>query len=171
MSGPESPSTRREAGWLFVLFTGLGSVTLLVGVLALVRLAGTSDLGALAAGAGSGLTPGQQLLVAALLTAGQAIKVPVWPLHTWLPVAHSSAPTAGSMLLAAVLLKILQGGETVEAGHQQRLRGRLHAAAAAHGPARPARAGLPGQGCTPATARSSRSASTAGLPVVSRVSP
>lgn len=100
------PSTRREAGWLFVLFTGLGSVTLLVGVLALVRLAGTSDLGELAAAAGSALTPGQQLLVAALLTAGLAIKVPVWPLHTWLPVAHSSAPTAGSMLLAAVLLKL-----------------------------------------------------------------
>lgn len=100
------PSTRREAGWLFVLFTGLGSVTLLVGVLALVRLAGTSDLSALATAAGSALTPGQQLFVAALLTAGLAIKVPVWPLHTWLPVAHSSAPTAGSMLLAAVLLKL-----------------------------------------------------------------
>lgn len=100
------PSTRREAGWLFVLYTGLGSVTLLVGVLALVRVAGTSDLEVLAATAGGVLTPGQQLLVAVLLTAGLAIKVPVWPLHTWLPAAHSSAPTAGSMLLAAVLLKL-----------------------------------------------------------------
>ncbi|MEX1908794.1 NADH-quinone oxidoreductase subunit M [Janibacter sp. Y6] len=100
------PRSRREAGWLFVLATGLGSVVLLLGVLLLVRLSGTSDLETLAATAGSGLTSGQQLLVAGLLTAGLAIKVPVWPLHSWLPVAHSSAPTAGSMLLAAVLLKL-----------------------------------------------------------------
>lgn len=100
------PAARREAGLRFVLYTGLGSTLLLVGVLALVAVSGTADLGELAARRGDGLDEGTQLLVAALLTAGLAVKVPVWPLHSWLPLAHTTAPTAGSMLLAAVLLKL-----------------------------------------------------------------
>ncbi|WP_306513311.1 complex I subunit 4 family protein [Janibacter hoylei] len=100
------PQARREAGARFVLYTGLGSTLMLLGVLLLVSRAGTADLGALAATGGQGLGPTTQLLVAVLLTLGLAVKVPVWPLHSWLPLAHTTAPTAGSMLLAAVLLKM-----------------------------------------------------------------
>lgn len=100
------PVARREAGLRFVLFTGLGSTLLLLGVLALVTAAGTSDLGMLADQAGTRLSGSTQLAVAVLLTAGLAVKVPLWPVHSWLPAAHTVAPTAGSMLLAAVLLKL-----------------------------------------------------------------
>ena len=97
---------RADAGHRFVLYTALGSTLMLVGILALVTFAGTSDLRELAAGAGASLSPDRQLLVAALLVTGLAVKVPVFPVHTWLPPAHTIAPTAGSVLLAAVLLKM-----------------------------------------------------------------
>lgn len=100
------PAARREAGARFVLYTGLGSTLMLLGVLLLVSRAGTGDLVALGAGRGQGLGTGVQVTVAVLLTLGLAIKVPVWPLHSWLPMAHTTAPTAGSMVLAAVLLKM-----------------------------------------------------------------
>ncbi len=97
---------RADAGHRFVLYTAAGSTLMLVGILTLVTSAGTSDLRELAAGAGADLPLDRQLLVAAFLTAGLAVKVPVFPLHTWLPPAHTIAPTAGSVLLAAVLLKM-----------------------------------------------------------------
>ena len=97
---------RTDAGHRFVLYTALGSTLMLVGILALVTSAGTSDLRALAAGAGAALPADRQLLVALLLVTGLSVKVPVFPLHTWLPPAHTTAPTAGSVLLAAVLLKM-----------------------------------------------------------------
>jgi NADH-quinone oxidoreductase subunit M len=97
---------RTDAGHRFILYTAIGSTLMLVGILALVTSAGTSDLRALAAGAGPALPPDRQLLVAALLVLGLSVKVPVFPLHTWLPPAHTTAPTAGSVLLAAVLLKM-----------------------------------------------------------------
>ena len=100
------PVARREAGARFVLYTGLGSTLLLLGVLLLVSQSGTGDLGTLGAAHGRGLSTGVQVAVAVLLTLGLAIKVPVWPLHSWLPMAHTTAPTAGSMVLAAVLLKM-----------------------------------------------------------------
>lgn len=100
------PAARREAGARFVIYTGVGSTLMLLGVLLLVSRAGTADLAALGAARGEGLGSGVQLLVAVLLTLGLAVKVPVWPLHSWLPMAHTTAPTAGSMLLAAVLLKM-----------------------------------------------------------------
>lgn len=100
------PAARREAGARFVLYTGIGSTLMLLGVLLLVSRAGTADLGALGAAQGEGLGSGVQLTIAVLLTLGLAVKVPVWPLHSWLPMAHTTAPTAGSMLLAAVLLKM-----------------------------------------------------------------
>lgn len=99
------PAARREAGMRFVLYTGLGSTLLLLGVLALITAAGTADLELLAARGGD-LDLITQTVVAALLTAGLAVKVPLWPLHSWLPAAHTTAPTAGSVLLAAVLLKL-----------------------------------------------------------------
>ena len=100
------PRARADAGHRFILYTAVGSTLMLVGILALVPRRGTSDLRPLADGAGAALPPGRQLLVAILLTLGLAVKVPVFPLHTWLPPAHTTAPTAGSVLLAAVLLKM-----------------------------------------------------------------
>lgn len=100
------PAARREAGARFVLYTGFGSTLMLLGVLLLVSRAGTADLDALATARGQGLGLGIQITIAVLLTLGLAVKVPVWPLHSWLPLAHTTAPTAGSMLLAAVLLKM-----------------------------------------------------------------
>lgn len=100
------PAARADAGGRFVLYTAFGSTLMLVGILALVTSAGTADLGVLAQDAGRGLSSTTQLVVAALLVAGLAVKVPVFPLHTWLPAAHTTAPTAGSVLLAAVLLKM-----------------------------------------------------------------
>ncbi|GAA4709098.1 NADH-quinone oxidoreductase subunit M [Pedococcus ginsenosidimutans] len=100
------PAARADAGARFVLYTAFGSTLMLVGILALVSASGTSDLGTMAQAAGRGIPASTQLLVAALLVAGLAVKVPVFPLHTWLPPAHTTAPTAGSVLLAAVLLKM-----------------------------------------------------------------
>ncbi len=97
---------RGDAASRFVLFTVLGSSLMLVGILLLVHHQGSSDLGVLAARHGTGLSRGVQVSVAALLLAGLGIKVPLWPVHTWLPPAHTIAPTAGSVLLAAVLLKM-----------------------------------------------------------------
>ncbi len=97
---------RKDAAARFVLYTAAGSTLMLVGILTLVAAAGTSDLRELAAGGAASVPADRQLLVAALLVAGLAVKVPVFPLHTWLPPAHTIAPTAGSVLLAAVLLKM-----------------------------------------------------------------
>ncbi|HMM96521.1 NADH-quinone oxidoreductase subunit M [Phycicoccus sp.] len=103
---PHDPRGRTDAAQRFILYTAVGSTTMLVGILLLVASAGTADLRALAGGAGAALGPGTQLAVALLLVVGLAVKVPVFPLHTWLPPAHTTAPTAGSVLLAAVLLKM-----------------------------------------------------------------
>lgn len=103
---PHQPVERARAGGRFVLYTAFGSTLMLVGILALVTTTGTADLDRLAEGAGRGIPVHTQVLVAGLLVAGLAVKVPVFPVHTWLPPAHTTAPTAGSVLLAAVLLKM-----------------------------------------------------------------
>ena len=102
---PHDARARTDAGHRFILYTAVGSTLMLVGILVLVGAAGTSDLRELVT-VGSTLPADTQLLAAALLTTGLAVKVPVFPLHTWLPPAHTTAPTAGSVLLAAVLLKM-----------------------------------------------------------------
>ncbi|KGN33840.1 NADH dehydrogenase subunit M [Knoellia sinensis KCTC 19936] len=102
---PHSAAKRADASARFILYTAIGSTLMLVGILLLVARAGTADLGALPRAA-AGLGSGEQVLIALLLTIGLAVKVPVFPLHTWLPAAHTTAPTAGSVLLAAVLLKL-----------------------------------------------------------------
>ncbi|WP_244328450.1 NuoM family protein [Yimella sp. cx-51] len=94
----------RRAALTFVLYTVLGSTLMLVGILALGYTVGTTDLATL--GRGVSLDPALQTTIAVVLTVGLAIKVPMWPLHSWLPAAHTSAPTGGSVLLAAVLLKM-----------------------------------------------------------------
>jgi len=102
---PHDARARTGAGQRFILYTAVGSTLMLVGILVLVGAAGTSDLRELVT-AGPGLPASTQLLVAVLLVTGLAVKVPVFPVHTWLPPAHTIAPTAGSVLLAAVLLKM-----------------------------------------------------------------
>jgi NADH-quinone oxidoreductase subunit M len=106
---------RRYAANKFFLYTFAGSVITFSGILYLAARAA-----ALAKAAGGGflvsfdllrlssvaLTTDEQILLFAAFFAGFAIKVPFFPLHTWLPLAHTEAPTAGSVLLAGVLLKL-----------------------------------------------------------------
>jgi NADH-quinone oxidoreductase subunit M len=117
--GPE----RRRAAVTFFLYTLAGSLLTLVGVIALVVVhyqyspnnVLTFSIPELTLGleslpwsewktAASWTSP--QVLIFLLLMAGFAIKVPIFPFHTWLPLAHVEAPTAGSILLAGVLLKV-----------------------------------------------------------------
>ncbi|WP_319459867.1 NADH-quinone oxidoreductase subunit M [Micromonospora sp. RTP1Z1] len=95
---------RRRAARKFVLYTLSGSVLLLVGVYVVVAAAGTADLVALTGGAG--MSRGTQLAAFTLLALAFAVKSPLWPLHSWLPDAHTQAPTVGSVILAGVLLKM-----------------------------------------------------------------
>jgi NADH-quinone oxidoreductase subunit M len=95
---------RRHAARKFVLYTLFGSVLLLVGVFTVVAAAGTGDIVALTGG--SGLSRGTQLVAFTLLALAFAVKSPLWPLHSWLPDAHTQAPTVGSVILAGVLLKM-----------------------------------------------------------------
>ncbi|HEY3317470.1 MAG TPA: NADH-quinone oxidoreductase subunit M [Coriobacteriia bacterium] len=97
---------RREyASLKFFLYTLFGSVFMLVGIVALFLIKGTFDITQLASAAPA-LLPHQQWWLFLAFFLGFAVKVPVWPLHTWLPDAHVEAPTAGSVLLAGVLLKM-----------------------------------------------------------------
>jgi NADH-quinone oxidoreductase subunit M len=89
----------------FLIFTLSGSVLMLVGIIALYRICGTLDFKALAL-ARSNIQPQQQAWLFAAFLAAFAIKVPMFPLHTWLPDAHTEAPTAGSVILAGILLKM-----------------------------------------------------------------
>jgi NADH-quinone oxidoreductase subunit M len=94
---------RRRAARKFVLYTLFGSVVLLVGLVTLVTAAATADLVSVT---GSRLDSDVQRLAFVLLLVGFAVKSPLWPLHTWLPDAHTEAPTVGSVILAGVLLKM-----------------------------------------------------------------
>ncbi len=100
-------SGRREYSAIkFLIFTFLGSAFMLVGILALFFSTGTFDMTALPAE-----IPASSLIVPAgvifsLLFVAFAVKLPVWPVHTWLPDAHTDAPTAVSVMLAGVLLKM-----------------------------------------------------------------
>jgi NADH-quinone oxidoreductase subunit M len=96
----------RHAATKFILYTLLGSVLVLVGILVVYASAGTFDLVELSARAGADIAAGTQVLAFAALFVGFAVKSPLWPLHTWLPDAHTEAPTVGSVLLAGVLLKM-----------------------------------------------------------------
>jgi NADH-quinone oxidoreductase subunit M len=97
---------RRRAANKFILYTLLGSALMLVGFLLIYAKTGTFDMVVLDRLHGSGLTGGVQTVAFALVGLGFAVKTPMWPLHTWLPDAHTSAPTTGSVLLAGVLLKM-----------------------------------------------------------------
>ena len=94
---------RVYAAFKFFLYTLLGSVLMLVCMLAMYLDAGTTDIPALTA---HSFAAGVQTWLFIGFLASFAVKVPMWPVHTWLPDAHVEAPTAGSMILAGVLLKM-----------------------------------------------------------------
>lgn len=97
---------RQAAAWKFILYTLLGSVVMLLGLLLIGLNSGTFDMVALASDNGRGLSHTTQLLAVLAIGIGLAVKTPMWPLHTWLPDAHTAAPTVGSVLLAGVMLKM-----------------------------------------------------------------
>src|SRR5213596_236567 len=102
-------ANRQYAAIKFFLYTLLGSVFMLLGFIAMYFKSSphTFDIIALQhQAATSPFARNAQLLIFAAVFLGFAVKVPVWPFHTWLPDAHTEAPTVGSMLLAGVLLKL-----------------------------------------------------------------
>ena len=95
---------RIYASFKFFLYTLLGSVLLLLALLYMYFTAGTTDIPSLMK---TGLFSAQaQTWLWLAFFASFAVKMPMWPVHTWLPDAHVEAPTAGSVILAAVLLKM-----------------------------------------------------------------
>ena len=96
-------ANRIYAAYKFFLYTLLGSVLMLAAMLYMSATAGTTSIPELTEYAFDPLT--QQLLWLAFF-ASFAVKMPMWPVHTWLPDAHVQAPTAGSVILAGILLKL-----------------------------------------------------------------
>ncbi|NWG46667.1 MAG: NADH-quinone oxidoreductase subunit M [Alphaproteobacteria bacterium] len=95
---------RIYAAFKFFLYTLLGSLLMLIALLAMYVHAGTTNIPALLEI--HDFPPGMQTWLWLAFFASFAVKMPMWPVHTWLPDAHVEAPTAGSVLLAAVLLKM-----------------------------------------------------------------
>ncbi len=94
---------RVYASFKFFLYTLAGSVLMMLALLAMWYQAGTTDIPALLQ---ASFTPRMQFWLFLAFLASFAVKVPMWPVHTWLPDAHVEAPTAGSVILAGVLLKM-----------------------------------------------------------------
>ena len=94
---------RIYASYKFFLYTLLGSVLMLVAMLYMAGVAGTTDIGELSR---FNFDKGAQTWLFLAFFASFAVKMPMWPVHTWLPDAHVEAPTAGSVILAGVLLKL-----------------------------------------------------------------
>ncbi len=94
---------RVYASYKFFLYTLAGSVLMMLAMLAMWFVAGTTDLTVLAH---TQFSPHLQTWLFLAFLASFAVKVPMWPVHTWLPDAHVEAPTAGSVILAGVLLKL-----------------------------------------------------------------
>ncbi|WP_171128171.1 MULTISPECIES: NADH-quinone oxidoreductase subunit M [unclassified Ruegeria] len=108
-------ANRIYASFKFFLYTFLGSVLMLVAMVAMYADAGTTDIEALMSHQFSSdgfsvlgvyIVGGMQTLMFLAFFASFAVKMPMWPVHTWLPDAHVQAPTAGSVVLAAILLKM-----------------------------------------------------------------
>jgi NADH-quinone oxidoreductase subunit M len=106
---------RIYASFKFFLYTFLGSVLMLVAMVAMFTEAGTTDIEMLLTFnfasesfsiLGIHILGGMQTLLFLAFFASFAVKMPMWPVHTWLPDAHVQAPTAGSVVLAAILLKM-----------------------------------------------------------------
>jgi NADH-quinone oxidoreductase subunit M len=94
---------RVYAAFKFFLYTFTGSVLMLLAIMAMYWTAGTTDITVLLKTA---FAPKMQTWLWLAFFASFAVKLPMWPVHTWLPDAHVEAPTAGSVILAAVLLKM-----------------------------------------------------------------
>ncbi|MEL7100778.1 MAG: NADH-quinone oxidoreductase subunit M [Pseudomonadota bacterium] len=108
-------ANRIYASFKFFLYTFLGSVLMLVAMVGMYADAGTTDIEALLNHQfsfasfellGIQIVGGAQTLLFLAFFASFAVKMPMWPVHTWLPDAHVQAPTAGSVVLAAILLKL-----------------------------------------------------------------
>ncbi|MGH1459476.1 MAG: NADH-quinone oxidoreductase subunit M [Paracoccaceae bacterium] len=108
-------ANRIYASFKFFLYTFLGSVLMLVAMVAMYADAGTTDIPTLLTHQfgsesfslfGMQIVGGMQTLLFLAFFASLAVKMPMWPVHTWLPDAHVQAPTAGSVVLAAILLKM-----------------------------------------------------------------
>ncbi|MCC6864432.1 MAG: NADH-quinone oxidoreductase subunit M [Rhodobacteraceae bacterium] len=106
---------RSYAAFKFFLYTFLGSVLMLVAMIVMYLDAGTTDIPSLLTHnfafddiviLGFHIVGGLQTLLFFAFFASFAVKMPMWPVHTWLPDAHVQAPTAGSVVLAAILLKM-----------------------------------------------------------------
>ncbi len=116
MIGVWGGQNRRYASLKFFLYTLFGSALMLISFLALYFLAdgtaagldvvNTFDMRALSDGATGAIARTSQLWIFAGMFLGFGVKVPIFPFHTWLPDAHTEAPTVGSVILAAVLLKL-----------------------------------------------------------------
>jgi NADH-quinone oxidoreductase subunit M len=96
-------TNRIYASYKFFLYTLLGSVLMLIAMLWMVNVAGTTSIPRLMV---YDFPPGAQTWLWLAFFASFAVKMPMWPVHTWLPDAHVQAPTAGSVILAGVLLKM-----------------------------------------------------------------
>ena len=94
---------RIYASYKFFLYTLLGSVLMLVAMIYMVGEVGSTDIGLISL---HDFDPGVQFWLFLAFFASFAVKMPMWPVHTWLPDAHVEAPTAGSVILAGVLLKL-----------------------------------------------------------------
>jgi NADH-quinone oxidoreductase subunit M len=98
--------SRRDAAGKFFLFTFTGSVFTLAGAIYLGYHAQSFNITDVVSYAQTSLTNQERYWVLLAFLAGFAVKVPLFPVHTWLPLAHTEAPTAGSVILAGVLLKL-----------------------------------------------------------------
>ncbi|MBG1231834.1 NADH-quinone oxidoreductase subunit M [Aestuariivirga litoralis] len=96
---------RVYASFKFFLYTLLGSVLMLLAIIAMYWQAGTTDIAVLLTRE-PGFPVAMQTWLWLAFFASFAVKMPMWPVHTWLPDAHVEAPTAGSVVLAAILLKM-----------------------------------------------------------------
>src|SRR5665648_279018 len=94
---------RVYASFKFFLYTLTGSVLMLLAIMAIYWEAGTTNIPALLT---HDFPPGMQTWLWFAFLASFAVKLPMWPVHTWLPDAHVEAPTAGSVILAGILLKL-----------------------------------------------------------------
>ncbi len=94
---------RIYAAYKFFLYTLLGSVLMLLAMLWMAHTAGTTSIPELKEFA---FSPAAQPILWLAFFASFAVKMPMWPVHTWLPDAHVQAPTAGSVILAGILLKL-----------------------------------------------------------------
>ena len=94
---------RVYSAFKFFLYTLLGSVLMLIAIISIYWIAGTTDVERLFE---IGIDAKYQNLLWLAFFSSFAVKTPMWPVHTWLPDAHVEAPTAGSVLLAAILLKM-----------------------------------------------------------------